>query len=95
MGSRLFLSSWKFYYQDGSPTTTSTFQVRECRESKGKRRGKKKGRGCVLSFCGMFQETILVYFCAVYCQSEVSHMATLLQEGCKMKPSSLMLMYLL
>ena len=49
----------------------------------------------MLRFCGMFQETILVYFCAVYCQSEVSHMATLLQEGCKMKPSSLMLMYLL
>lgn len=26
--------------------------------------------------------------------SQVSHMATLLQEGCKMKPSFLMLMYL-
>lgn len=49
----------------------------------------------MLSFCGMFQETILIYSCAVYCQSEVSHMATLLQEGCKMKPSFLMLMYLL
>ena len=56
MGSRLFSSSWKFYYQDGSPTTTSTFQVRECRESKGKRRGKKGGGCACLDFVECFKK---------------------------------------